>query len=57
MLERELRVACALAQEAGAAIEEIRAAGFQAQSKSDKTPVTEADLASDRILRRGLLAA
>ncbi|MGB0589942.1 MAG: 3'(2'),5'-bisphosphate nucleotidase CysQ family protein [Myxococcota bacterium] len=57
MLDRELRVACVLAQEAGAAIEGIRAAGFKEESKSDRTPVTEADLASDRILRRGLLEA
>ena len=57
MLERELQVACRLAEEAGHAIEEIRTSGFVAQSKSDKTPVTEADLASDRVLRTGLLKA
>jgi 3'(2'), 5'-bisphosphate nucleotidase len=57
MLDRELRVACRLAQVAGSAIEGIRLTGFNAEAKADQTPVTEADIASDRILRRGLLEA
>lgn len=54
---RELAVACALAREAGAAIEAIRAEGFEARTKSDSSPVTRADLASDRLIRAGLRAA
>lgn len=47
----------AIAREAGAAIEAVRAAGFRARSKADDSPVTEADLAADRIIARGLGAA
>ena len=54
MLERELKVAIELARRAGAAIESIRMRGFASDTKSDKSPVTEADLASDRILREGI---
>ena len=57
MLRRELEVARQLARRAGRAIEEIRLEGFSAKSKADETPVTEADLASDRIVREGLLKA
>ena len=57
MLERELDLACSLAREAGRAVETIRRSGFDAQLKADNSPVTEADLASDKILRGGLKAA
>ncbi len=53
----EIAVASRLAREAGIAIERVRLAGFDALSKRDRTPVTEADLASDRILTEGLTAA
>ena len=57
MLERELERACALARRAGHAIETLRLAGFDSRLKADRSPVTEADLASDRILREGLNSA
>ncbi len=47
-----------LALEAGAAIMEIyRTPDFEVRAKSDASPVTEADLAADRIIARGLAAA
>jgi 3'(2'), 5'-bisphosphate nucleotidase len=57
MLDLELRVACRLARDAGSAIEAIRTKGFEALLKSDRTPVTEADLAADQLLHHGLLEA
>ncbi|PIE66455.1 MAG: hypothetical protein CSA24_00085 [Deltaproteobacteria bacterium] len=56
-MKHELEVAIALAREAGAAIEQVRRAGFEARHKSDRSPVTAADLAADKILREGLTAA
>ncbi len=52
-----LRVAMDLAQRAGEAIERIRREGFVEGVKSDASPVTRADLESDRIIREGLQAA
>jgi len=43
-----------LAREAGAAILEVYATDFEARSKVDKSPVTDADLRSHRILADGL---
>ena len=41
-------------REAGAAIEEVASSSFHVQRKEDDSPVTEADLASNRILRKNL---
>lgn len=57
LLAEELRVACRLAREAGRAIEAIRAEGYTTTWKRDDSPVTRADLASERLVREGLLAA
>ena len=57
MLQEELRTACRLAREAGAAIEHVRRTGFEAMTKADESPVTRADLAADAILSRGLTDA
>lgn len=46
-----------LALRAGAAILAVRARGFEARHKADLSPVTEADLAADTIIREGLAAA
>lgn len=47
-----------LALEAGAAIMEVQARpDFEVRAKSDNSPVTEADLAADRIIGAGLAAA
>ena len=56
-LVRELSVACRLARAAGAAIEAVRLAGFEARHKTDDSPVTRADLESERVIRAGLTEA
>ncbi|HRE87904.1 MAG TPA: inositol monophosphatase family protein [Myxococcota bacterium] len=53
-LSPDLALAVRLAREAGAAIEAVRAVGFSAHDKADTSPVTEADLAADRLIRRVL---
>lgn len=52
-----MAVAVRLAREAGAAIEAVRRAGFEAFTKADTTPVTAADLAADRVITAGLAAS
>jgi 3'(2'), 5'-bisphosphate nucleotidase len=44
----------ALAREAGAAIMQVYAGAFDVTHKTDRSPLTEADLASHRIIERGL---
>jgi len=46
-----------LARAAGVAVEAIRGSGFITTAKLDHSPVTEADLAADRIITEGLRAA
>jgi 3'(2'), 5'-bisphosphate nucleotidase len=48
--EQLLEVACQAALKAGEAILEVYATPFDVQQKLDKTPVTEADLAAERII-------
>lgn len=57
-LSADLALAIRLAREAGAAIEAVRAVGFSAhvKVKVDTSPVTEADLAADRLIRDALSA-
>lgn len=50
----DLELAVSLALEAGRAIERVRAAGFSTRGKADHSPVTEADLAADAVIRTGL---
>jgi 3'(2'), 5'-bisphosphate nucleotidase len=52
-----LALAAELADRAGEAILAIRAAGFETLSKSDDSPVTEADRQAERIIARGLRGA
>jgi 3'(2'), 5'-bisphosphate nucleotidase len=52
-----LSLAERLALEAGAAILQIRARGFDVQRKADRSPVTEADRAAEAIIVAGLRAA
>ena len=47
----------ALSREAGAAIMRVYATDFEARAKDDASPVTEADLAADRIIGAGLARA
>ena len=47
-------VFCNLAIKAGKAIEDIRATNYQTQTKSDFSPVTEADFAANKIICDGL---
>ncbi len=51
-----LTPALEIAIEAGRAIQEIYESGFQVEQKDDQTPLTEADLAADRIIGNGLRA-
>ena len=46
-----------LARAAGAAVEAIRSGGYITTAKLDHSPVTEADLAADRVITEGLRAA
>ncbi len=57
-LERELAVAVAAAKEAGTTVRDLyeRAAAAH-YTKGDGSPVTDADLAADRIIRRALTTA
>lgn len=48
---------CQLARDAGAAIMEIYATDFEARAKDDASPVTEADLAADRVIGAGLASS
>jgi 3'(2'), 5'-bisphosphate nucleotidase len=52
--EKELHAAMNLAVEAGSAIMDIYEKGFGVEYKEDKTPVTDADLASEHIITNGL---
>lgn len=54
---KELREACiGLAREAGAAILDVYASDFAVQAKDDDSPLTQADLASHRLIVAGLRA-
>ncbi len=55
--EALLSLAADLARLAGAAILGVRARGFDVQSKSDRSPVTEADTAAEAIITDGLRRA
>jgi 3'(2'), 5'-bisphosphate nucleotidase len=55
-LEKLLEPVVALAIEAGAAILAVYATNFDVQSKSDESPLTLADLASQRCIAAGLAA-
>lgn len=55
-LDLELRTASRLARVAGDAIRRVAAQGFEEFQKSGGSPVTAADLESDRVIREGLLA-
>ncbi|WP_137125633.1 3'(2'),5'-bisphosphate nucleotidase CysQ [Roseomonas sp. HF4] len=49
-----LALATRLAEEAGAAINAVRAAGFAVERKSDRSPVTEADRIAEALIVEGL---
>lgn len=55
--EALLDLACRLATEAGAVVLAARRAGVQADEKSDRSPVTEADRAAERLILAGLREA
>jgi 3'(2'), 5'-bisphosphate nucleotidase len=54
---RELQCLLGLAQKSSEKIMEIYNKGFNVTLKSDHSPVTDADLASDKIIREGILSA
>jgi 3'(2'), 5'-bisphosphate nucleotidase len=53
--ERELRALCEIAQQAAAEVMDVYAAAIRAWAKEDKSPLTEADLRSDAVIRKGLM--
>jgi 3'(2'), 5'-bisphosphate nucleotidase len=55
-LEKLIDPIVALAQEAGNAILEIYATDFEVDTKSDESPLTKADLASNTVIEAGLKA-
>ena len=55
--EHLLSIAADLAKRAGAAILSVRARGFAVETKSDRSPVTEADRAAEAIIVEGLRRA
>lgn len=56
-MERELTLLCEAVRRAGLRAMELRRDGFETFIKPDRSPVTTADLAVDRMLREALLAA
>lgn len=50
--EKELEIACRIADQAGRLALENRARGFESQTKPDHSPVTSADLANERLIAR-----
>jgi|ThiBio_1000_plan_1041568.scaffolds.fasta_scaffold01968_7 3'(2'), 5'-bisphosphate nucleotidase len=52
-----LSLAARLAEEAGAAIIAVRARGYSVAEKPDRSPVTDADMVSQRLIIAGLTAA
>ena len=57
MTQTELEKLCGIACAAGAGIMDIYAKGFSVYHKSDSSPLTEADLCSDQIIRSSLEAS
>jgi 3'(2'),5'-bisphosphate nucleotidase len=55
--ERQLQTLCGIAEAAGREIMAVYATDFPAWSKADDSPLTEADLRADRVIRSGLEAA
>ena len=54
-LTTDLReTAIAIAQDAGRAIMQVYADGFDVQIKDDSSPVTSADLAANQVIEQGL---
>jgi len=56
-LEKVKDISVTAAKEAGKIICEVRSRGFGTRDKSDGTPVTEADIAADRVIKETLSAA
>jgi 3'(2'), 5'-bisphosphate nucleotidase len=55
--ESQLQALCGIAEAAGREIMAVYATDFPAWSKADDSPLTEADLRADRVIRSGLEAA
>ena len=55
--EALLALATRLADQAAAAINAVRAAGFAVERKNDRSPVTEADRIAEALIVEGLRAA
>ncbi len=53
-MDRTLEILADLTRQAGAAIMTTRAQGFTVTRKADQSPLTEADLASNRVIAQGL---
>ena len=56
-MRQMLDILADLARRGGAAIMETRARGFGVERKADHSPVTDADLASQRVITQGLAAS
>ena len=52
-----LQALCAVAGEAGREVLDVYAGAFTSRAKDDGSPVTEADLRADAVIRRGLASA
>jgi 3'-phosphoadenosine 5'-phosphosulfate (PAPS) 3'-phosphatase len=55
--QKMLEIVCRIAVVAGEAILKVYADEFDVRHKTDKTPVTEADLAAEKIIVERLMAA
>jgi 3'(2'), 5'-bisphosphate nucleotidase len=57
LTETQLALICEIAQAAGREVMDVYASDFEAELKGDGSPLTQADLRSDRVIRDGLEAA
>lgn len=57
LTNEQLQALCRMAEDAGRAVMAVYASDFAAWSKDDASPLTEADLRADAVIRRGLEAA
>jgi 3'(2'), 5'-bisphosphate nucleotidase len=57
LTKREIHSICEITEAAGREVMDVYAREFEAELKSDGSPLTQADLRSDRVIREGLNAA
>jgi len=57
LTERQLQILCEIAEAAGRAVMDVYAQDFVAWQKEDASPLTQADLRADAVIRQGLETA